>query len=282
MAQIFNSLARLMSTLNYQISGAGTPVILIHGLFGNLDNLKTLANSLTEHQVIRVDVPNHGLSPHWPTMNYPMLAKAMVELLDDLSLTSAHFVGHSMGGKIAMAAALLYPQYVKSVIAADIAPVAYKPRHQQIFAALNRLDLTNLHSRAQALTQLQESGIDEGTAQFLLKNLQKETLGFNWKMNLVGLQACYDKLIGWDLSHNDPSASRSLCYTGPSLCIRGGDSDYVKAEHSDSFLQQFPAIQAKTLAGTGHWLHAQKPTIFNRLVGDFIKLATATDAKNKE
>ncbi|QYJ84564.1 alpha/beta fold hydrolase [Shewanella mesophila] len=262
-----------MSTLNYQISGNGTPVILIHGLFGNLDNLKTLANSLSDHRVIRVDVPNHGLSPHWQVMDYPSLAKAMTQLLAELSIDSAHFVGHSMGGKIAMAAALLYPQYVKSLVAADIAPVAYNPRHQLVFAALNQLDLKNLRSRSQGLTELLNSGIDEATAQFLLKNLQKDDAGFSWKMNLAGLQACYDKLIGWDLRCDDLPSNRittELSYTGPSLCIRGGDSDYVKAEHSAQFVQQFPAIKAKTLAGTGHWLHAQKPVIFNRLVGDFI------------
>ena len=267
-----------MSTLNYQISGNGTPVILIHGLFGNLDNLKTLANSLADHRVIRVDVPNHGLSPHWQVMDYPSLAKAMTQLLDELSIDNAHFVGHSMGGKIAMAAALLYPQYVKSLVAADIAPVAYSPRHQLVFAALNQLDVKNLRSRSQGLAELLNSGIDEGTAQFLLKNLQKDDAGFSWKMNLAGLQACYDKLIGWDLSCDDLSSNdlasntiaTELRYAGPSLCIRGGDSDYVKAEHSAQFVQQFPAIQAKTLAGTGHWLHAQKPAIFNRLVGDFI------------
>ncbi|QYJ99821.1 alpha/beta fold hydrolase [Shewanella psychrotolerans] len=267
-----------MSTLNYQISGNGTPVILIHGLFGNLDNLRTLANALTDHQVIRVDVPNHGLSPHWQKMDYPSLAQAMTQLLDELSIDSAHFMGHSMGGKIAMAAALLNPQYVKSLVIADIAPVSYNPRHQLVFAALNQLDLKNLRSRSQALTELLNSGIDEGTAQFLLKNLQNDDAGFSWKMNLAGLQACYDKLIGWDLSDDNLPAnelpsnkiSTELSYTGPSLCIRGGDSDYVKAEHSAQFLQQFPAIQAKTLAGTGHWLHAQKPAIFNRLVSDFI------------
>lgn len=267
-----------MSTLNYQISGNGTPVILIHGLFGNLDNLKTLGNSLTNHQVIRVDVPNHGLSPRWPDMDYPSMAKAMTQLLEELSLKSAHFVGHSMGGKIAMAAALLYPEYVKSVVAADIAPVAYNPRHQLVFAALNQLEIKNLSSRAQGLAELVNSGIDEGTAQFLLKNLQKDDTGFSWKMNLSGLQASYDKLIGWDLSCSDFSTNTTanqtrdnqLSYPGPSLCIRGGDSDYVKAEHSEQFMRQFPAIQAKTLTGAGHWLHAQKPAIFNRLIGDFI------------
>ncbi|MCE9678741.1 alpha/beta fold hydrolase [Shewanella sp. AS1] len=257
-----------MSLLNYQLSTpnceAKTCVVLIHGLFGDLDNLKALANTLEEHQVLRLDVPNHGNSPHWAEMDYPSLAKAVVDLLGRLKIAQAHFVGHSMGGKIAMATALLYPQYVKSLVVADIAPVAYPPRHHIVFAALNQLDPAQLSNRAQALSQLLDAGIDEGTAQFLLKNLKREQTGFSWRMNIKALEASYDKLIGWELGGSGKS------YGGPSLCIRGADSDYVQAAHTQAFVSQFPAIQAKSLAGAGHWLHAQKPAVFNRLVGEFI------------
>ncbi|MXR67306.1 alpha/beta fold hydrolase [Shewanella sp. JBTF-M18] len=251
-----------MTSLNYTQSGEGSPVILIHGLFGNLDNLKSLGNSLDKHQVIRLDVPNHGLSPHWPNMDYPMLAEAVIGLMDELELESAHLVGHSMGGKIAMATALLYGDRVKSLVAADIAPVAYQPRHQKVFAGLSNLDLSALANRADAQKQLLSAGIDEGTALFLLKNLTKDEQGFAWKMNLTGLKSSYDHLIGWPLADKQ--------YKGPSLCIRGADSDYVTAAHRQGFLSQFPKIQAKSLAGTGHWLHAQKPAIFNRIVAEFI------------
>lgn len=249
--------------MHFVVSGEGQPVVLIHGLFGDLDNLKSLGNELEKsHKVIRLDVPNHGLSEHWPQMDYPQLAAAIMQLLDSLGLSSAHLVGHSMGGKIAMATALLYPERIDSVVAADIAPAAYPPRHQAVFAGLNSLDLVNTN-RAAALTHLTQAGIDNATAQFLLKSLRRADKGFSWKMNLEGLQACYHKIIGWDLV--------APPYTKPSFLIRGGESDYVTAEHRESILAQFPKVQAKTINGTGHWLHAQKPEIFNRLVAEFIR-----------
>ncbi len=253
-----------MTSLNYTQSGQGSPVILIHGLFGNLDNLKTLGNSLDGYQVIRIDVPNHGLSPHWPNMDYPMVAEALVGLMDELELEKAHLVGHSMGGKIAMATALLYADRVKSLVAADISPVAYQPRHQTVFEGLSHINLSSLNNRAEAQKQLLDAGIDEGTAMFLLKNLAKDDQGFIWKMNLAGLKTSYPHLIGWPLPLSEQQ------YTGPSLCIRGADSDYVTSAHRQAFVSQFPKIQSKTLAGTGHWLHAQKPAIFNRIVAEFI------------
>ncbi|BAJ02007.1 hydrolase, alpha/beta fold family [Shewanella violacea DSS12] len=256
------------SSMHHISSGQGSAVILIHGLFGNLDNLKGLSKSLEEtHQVVRIDVPNHGLSPHWQKMDYPLLAQAVIELMDNLQLERAHILGHSMGGKIAMATALANPDRVTSLIAADIAPVSYQQRHDNVFAGLENINLASLNSRSDALKQLLAAGLDEGTAQFLLKNLSRTDQGFSWKMNLAGLKSCYKDLIAW---HNDIETQGFLQYKKPTLFIRGGDSDYVTAEHRQAIISQFPRVQAKTIEGTGHWLHAQKPAMFNRIVADFL------------
>ncbi|GIU53055.1 MULTISPECIES: alpha/beta fold hydrolase [Shewanella] len=249
--------------MHYVSSGEGQPVILIHGLFGNLDNLKNLANALEEnHQVIRVDLPNHGKSMHWQHMDYPSLADECVKLLHKLNLTEAHFVGHSMGGKVAMALALIHPEMVTSLVVADIAPVAYSPRHQKVFAGLTSMPMEQVSSRKFALDHLTNADIDIGTSQFLLKNLQRTDNGFEWKMNLEGLIENYSHIIGWDIPDS--------VYPKPCFFIRGGESEYVLAEHSNAIMKQFPKVSAKTINGTGHWLHAQKPEIFNRLVVEFI------------
>nr|WP_157577451.1 alpha/beta fold hydrolase [Shewanella waksmanii] len=249
--------------IHFEQQGTGETVILIHGLFGSADNLNNLGRHLASHyHVVRVDVPNHGKSPHWQQMSYAQLSLAIKELMDHLQLGHCHLVGHSMGGKIAMATALTYPDNISSVVAADISPVKYPPRHDAVFSALHSTPLSELTSRNQALQHLITCGLDEGTAMFLIKNLNKGTQGFEWRMNLHGLQQAYADLIDW------PTAQ--LRYNGPALCVRGGDSDYVTAEHRQAFVSQFPQIQSKTIAGTGHWLHAQKPEIFNRIVADFI------------
>ncbi|NKF51441.1 alpha/beta fold hydrolase [Shewanella sp. WXL01] len=254
--------------MHYETRGQGQPVILIHGLFGNIDNLKNLAISLeSDFQVTRVDVPNHGLSTHWQHMDYVNLASAFIELLDSLNIEKANFVGHSMGGKIAMAIALLHPKRVSGLVVADIAPVAYQPRHDDVFRALNSLNLSDT-DRKRALAHMLEHNIDEGTAQFLLKNLQRSDGGFKWKMNLTGLQQSYPDIIGWPFTKQSQLPWQP--FQLPCLFVRGGDSNYVTAEHRQEIIEQFPKVAAKTLNGTGHWLHAQKPEIFNRIVKDFL------------
>lgn len=87
-----------------------SPIVLVHGLFGSLDNLGVLARDLVnDHNIIQVDMRNHGLSPRDPVMNYPAMAQDLVDTLDALQIDKATFIGHSMGGKAVMALTALAP-----------------------------------------------------------------------------------------------------------------------------------------------------------------------------
>jgi len=250
-------------TLNYKRIGNGQPIILIHGLFGSLDNLGRLARHLSEHfDVISIDLPNHGLSPHIRSIDYLSLSQSLNNLILSLSLTNVHVVGHSMGGKVAMQLALDHPQLIKSLIVADIAPVTYSNRHAKIFAALKAINLASLTNRNQAMEVVTSHGIDAGTAQFLLKNLAKNEDGFFWRCNIDNLQQSYPQIIA--------GLSGEKTFEGPTLFIKGEKSDYILSDHRPAIMQYFPKANAKIIQGTGHWLHAEKPASFNKIVNDFI------------
>ena len=250
--------------LNYERQGTGEPIILIHGLFGDLDNLKSISRSLTDsYTVINLDVRNHGQSPHCDDMDYADMAADVVAVADAEGFDSFHLLGHSMGGKIAMEIALRHPRRVRSLMVADIAPVAYDARHSSIIDALSSINVEQLESRAQADAQLADSIETKGVRQFLLKNLRKDGDHWFWRFNLPALRNNYEALIGAPTSEGQ--------YTGPVIFIRGEHSDYVTEAHSDAIATRFPRATPKTIKGTGHWLHAEKPTEFNQLVCDFLE-----------
>jgi esterase len=248
--------------LNYETQGSGPSVVLLHGLFGDLDNLKSLGRALQhDYQVIYVDLRNHGNSPHTPSMNFAEMAADLQQLLSSLKLDAVHLIGHSLGGKVAMEFALRYPKQALSVVAADIAPVAYKANHVAILEALSALDLTTLRTRKEADQALAKSIDNVGIRQFLLKNLRHDADTFCWRLNLAALQHNYLTLTG---------AVTDGCYTGPILFIKGGASDYLIADHEAAIKQRFNTVELKVIEGAGHWLHAEKPQIFNRLVTAFL------------
>jgi esterase len=54
------------------------------------------------------------------------------------------------------------------------------------------------------------------------------------------------------------------------LFIKGGESDYIREEHRAQILRLFPAAEMKIMPGCGHWLHAERPDLFNSLARRFL------------
>ena len=158
-----------------------SPIVLVHGLFGSLDNLGVLARDLVnDHNIIQVDMRNHGLSPREPVMNYPAMAQDLVDTLDALQIDKATFIGHSMGGKAVMALTALAPDRIDKLVAIDIAPVDYHVRrHDEIFAAINAVSESDAQTRQQAAAIMRQHLNEEGVIQFLLKSFVDGEWRFN-------------------------------------------------------------------------------------------------------
>lgn len=240
--------------LNFITQGQGTPLIILHGLFGTLDNWKSIANHLSTHfQVFILDQRNHGKSPHAPSMDLSSMAKDIAEFLDQLNLPKAHIIGHSMGGKVAMQFAFDYPERLDQLIVLDIAPKAYQPRHLEILEALQGLPIASLGSRKEAEELLLDKLKNPATVLFLLKNLSRnKNGGFEWKMNLPVIIRDYRNLI--DKIH------AQLPHTGSVLFLKGSLSNYIQEEDVSGIKALFPNNQIKSIQNSGHWLHAENPT----------------------
>jgi len=238
----------------------------MHGMFGSLSNMGVIGRALAgKYKVIAVDARNHGESPHSQKMDYPSMANDIVELMDDLAITQANLLGHSMGGKIAMQVALNHPERTDKLILADIAPVDYKPdRHGGVLEGLQSLKEMRPTSRKEADKELENYVEEASTRAFLLKNLVREYDG------RFGLRL-YMEVIAGNYYDTLTLAPTGQPFSGPTLFIKGEDSAYIQDKHRSEVLRLFPSAQLKVIANTGHWLHAEKPEAFNKIVSNFLE-----------
>jgi len=242
----------------------GTPLVLIHGLFGAGDNLMGIARGFTDRPVVLVDLRNHGRSFHAATMSFDEMAEDVAQVIESLGWPQADVVGHSLGGKVAIQLAQLRPSVVRRLVVADIAPIAYPPHHQSVLAGLQAIDVSAVISRRQADEVLAEYVIEAGVRNFLLTNLVRAPEGgYAWRMNLPGLIASYEVI------RSAPAFVGG--YAGPTLYVRGELSDYIQPASEEAINRYTPAATIQTLAGCGHWLHAEKPADFNQSVRAFIE-----------
>jgi len=226
-----------------------------------LDNWHNVARKFAaNHHVYLLDLRNHGQSPHSDAINYPLMADDLWEFMKEQNIPQAYILGHSMGGKVAMEFALKYPEKCLKLIVVDIAPVKYKPGHNDIFKALFALDIDDAQKTRKNLDEDMSPLIPEfGIRQFLLKSLErKEEGGYEWKFNLKAIHSQYDEILA--------GIEGKRSYDGPTLFIRGANSPYVQDRALPEIQELFPNYQLETIEGAGHWVHAEKPVELIELV----------------
>lgn len=252
--------------LNTIEAGEGPPVALLHGLFGTARNLGVVQRALAPRfRVLAMDLRNHGASPHSATMTYADMAADVLETLDRRGALPAVLIGHSMGGKTAMMAALLQPGQVLRLVAADIAPVAYRHDNARIAAAMLSLPLPPGLTRAAADAALAGAVPEAGVRGFLVQNLVPGAQP-HWRIGLPEIAAAIPAMEGW-------ASPPGRHFAGPTLFVAAAASDYVRPEYRPAIRALFPAARFVTLKNAGHWLHADNPSGFIGVLEAFLAAA---------
>ncbi|MFQ3244842.1 MAG: esterase [Arenicella sp.] len=244
-------------------SDSAIPVLIIPGLFGSTTNWRSFAKQLGEYcPVIVIDQRNHGRSPHADSHSYSDMVGDLLEFIDNLGLAEINLCGHSMGGKVAMAFALMHPERVNRLAVLDIAPVEYSHTHAPYLEKLIELDLDLLQSRNAADQLLKHAIADTSTRLFLLQSLAGTQGEFHWRLNLPVLLRDMPKILSFPFSQ-----LAGLSNTGETLFVSGEKSDYLLDSHHDQIVKFFPAAHFKAIPKAGHWLHAEQPqTVLDSLL----------------
>lgn len=244
-----------------QTQGEGPPLVILHGLFGSSDNWQTLAKRFARYfRVSTVDQRNHGRSPHSEIHSYPAMSKDLLEFFQDNRISRAFVLGHSMGGKTAMQFTFDHPAMVEKLVVVDIGPKGYAAKHDDILDAMIGLDLTKHDSRAVIEQSLAAKIPSAVTRQFLMKNIRRTDAGFAWKINLESINRSYGEM---NREISGPP------FPNPSLFLHSLSSGYVAREDEPGIRKLFPRAQFAGV-NVGHWIHAEAPDEFFRIVLDFL------------
>jgi esterase len=247
-----------------KIQGRGEPVVILHGLFGSLNNWNSVGRELAkDFRVYLVDQRNHGRSPHTSVHTYRAMAEDLLDFFGEEGIRSAHVIGHSMGGKTAMEFALSFPEAVRSLIVVDMSPRQTRAQHDGIFKALTAIHLDRFSSRESIDEALAAEIPDRAVRAFLLTNLRREDNGrFGWKMNLDALQRNYAGI--------NRAIENGRKFSGAVLFLKGEKSAYLTDEDIPAARALFPNAEFRIISGAGHWVHAEAPGEFLAAVKEFI------------
>lgn len=257
--------------------GSGEPIIILHGLYGSADNWYSIGRELAAcHTVYLIDQRNHGKSPHHPEHNYDVLSHDLFEFMVSQHLNKAVIMGHSMGGKTALAFGMRYPEMVHKMIIVDISPLAYDSHessleadHKSIILALQSINPDLIISREDADKKLQPTLSTLYVRQFLLKNLKRTPDGkFRWALNIQALAENMPAIFAGVISETktDPRSIPQF----PLLFLKGERSGYIRSRDEEAIHRYFPWAGLEVIPGASHWVHADQPHAFLDAVNKFI------------
>ena len=258
----------IVMRLNYrQYSTEGKALIILHGLFGSLSNWAWQSQQFAKtFAIYGLDLRNHGDSPHADALNYRLMADDVCEFMRSASIEECAFIGHSMGGKVAMQLALSHPELLTRLMVVDIAPVAYLPAadsQMDVLAGMEAMEVEALSSRKEAEQRLAATIEDEATRKFVLTNLiRNKDSGYRWRLNLVSIRENYDRL------REKPLLGEA--FIKPTLFVKGALSNYIRAQNEKEILDIFPTASVKIIMQAGQWLHAERPQAFQKIAMDFL------------
>ena len=249
----------MLSYSEFGVSDAPA-ILIVHGLYGSGRNWGVIAKRLSDSaRVVTVDLRNHGTSPRTDSHSYPEMADDLAEVIARIG-APCHVIGHSMGGKAAMALALMQPRLVSRLVVADIAPVAYTHSQLPYIHAMRAVDLSAVSRRSDAEAQLAAQGVEPALCSFFTQSLDIREK--RWLLNLDTLEAEMPKIMGFpDLDGQ---------FDNPTLFLSGANSDYVLPEYRSGIKALFPNAHFAKLKDAGHWLHAEQPRAFEAAIRSFL------------
>lgn len=260
-----------MSTLAVTRLGADTAnkaMIMLHGIYGRGRNWQAIARAVTaarpDYACWLVDLPHHGDSPagsHGETVKG--LAADVMDWMQDQHITPTAILGHSYGGKVALAIAERLRERPLQVWVIDSTPEVKPPSG----SAWTMLDLVRrlpnrFATRDEATQAIVNGGYALGVAQWMATNLTRADDGFVWKLDVEAMERLLRDFFATDMWHivESPGA--------------GHEVHFLKASES-SAISSAAVARLERVAGAqvhlhhrdgGHWIHAESPQVVAELL----------------
>lgn len=262
----------------------GRYAVFIHGLFGRGSNFRTPAQAISDLATpILIDLPNHGSSLWTESADLVEWASMVVDTMASLGAVGENttVIGHSLGARIAMIAALTHPDAFGKVLIGDMSAVDYPldEYFMRFVELMKAIPLDELVSRKQASDILADEIRSESVRAFLLQNLRRlscsesappnvkvSSRGWFWQPNLDLFERELSSLGRWP-------AIKGV-FAGPAWWIGGGRSSYVRDAYQATMRQYFPKLRKLIIHNAGHWIHADQPAIFTTIVKELIVTPT--------
>lgn len=250
--------------INYQEEGSGFPLILVHGLNGDLTGWALVMPKLSQHyRTIALDVRGHGETSK-PDQPYSIqgFSEDLYDFMNQLKISKAQLLGLSMGGAIVQQFALNHPERIRSLVLVSTFSHFDEKTHQ-----------TFVHLRQTLRQEGYPAYYDEVvklafTPQFIAANpgpiaeLKEKRVRSN---SPVAIGRATDACMAFNLKHQITKISL------PTLIVSGREDIFTPVHLAEHIHRSIPGSEWKVLEGGGHILPIEKASQLAQVVLEFLE-----------
>lgn len=238
-------------------------ILVLHGILGSGGNLRAIAQALVDHdpsaQCVLVDLRMHGRSldfaaPH----TLEACARDLDALARGLPTPPTEVIGHSFGGKVALAFARGKPE-LKRIALLDSSPFLRSSRQgsEQTMGVLDMLDRLPPHfeTRAAFGKHVEAQGFSRMLADWLAMNLDRSEQGLRFRLDLTAIRALIEDYFAHDLwSVIEETPARVDLVIGKRSEV-WSEPDLARAEALHA--REPERVRVHVLPNAGHWVHVE-------------------------
>jgi pimeloyl-ACP methyl ester carboxylesterase len=268
-----SSEVKLSYTFNHSPIKSHKNLIFLHGLFGSKNNWGSISNNAkikNLRNTIRVDLRNHGLSDHHNDMTYELMAHDIHRMITNNFSGDSKFtvLGHSMGGKVALAFSCLFPHLVDGLLILDTSPEDYN-NSNNIFTELKTIvsKVASMNIKDKTRNDINKElehmfGRDVGmliATNIIVSNNLSEN---HWRNNIIGIKNNINNILGWEHLKE---------YYGSVRVIAGENSMKFSVENYKKAIPNIKETDIRIIKNAGHWVHADKPIEVTKEIINYIE-----------
>ncbi len=247
--------------MHYEETGQGTPLLLIHGLGSSArDWERQIPYFSKNYRVITYDVRGHGQTdkPAGP-YGIPLFAQDTAEFMKILNIESAHVVGISMGGMIALQLAVNAPERIRSLVVVNTGAELIVRSFREFLMVLQRKLIVRLLGM-QKMGEILSGRLFPDPEHEELRKIFVE----HWAENDPrAYRDSMQALLGW-------SVTDKLGFIPCPTLIVSADNDYTPVEVKEAIVAKMPNAKLVVIPNSHHAVPVERPEEFNRIVGEFL------------
>ena len=257
------------------VADGSTPehtIVMLHGIYGRGRNWQGIARALVatrpEYACLLVDLPYHGDSgPASSADTVGGMASDVARWLEAETERPRAVLGHSYGGKVALALSAFHPDAPLQVWVIDSTP-EMKPASGSAWDMLRlvRRLPSRFPSREAAVSAIVAGGFTLGVGQWMGTNLARDGDGFVWRIDFDVMERLLHDFFATDLwaAISDAPPAHEFHF------VKASDSSAMSEEAAARVEAIGPPRAALHRRAGGHWIHAESPEVVTALLAEYL------------